>query len=448
MVWRLILHNVLSHNRVGRRLWSRLPVQGRRWLQRWASRALPRGFALPRGESAPIATEIGRSGHACPEAPGGLDVHGYFSRWLGLGECARWHVQAMLQCGWPVAVHDVDIAIPHRQLDGSLTGHFQEDLRYRRDLIFVNPDHWADVLATMQQRPSGKRYRIGYWFWELERFPQPWLAALDQVDELMVSSAFVEQALRAVTDKPVTRVPIPMTDSPASALERRDFGLDDGEFVFFFAFDFNSSMARKNPLAVIEAFRQAFSRDVKDVRLLIKTSNAAHQPLACAQLMRAARCDPRISIRDDMLPRQDMRALLRCVDVYVSLHRSEGFGLGMAEAMQLGKPVVATGYSGNLEFMHPVNSCLVDYQLVPVRPGEYLGAAGQYWAQANVGQAADYLYRLYQDRAWGRALGLQAAEDMANRFSAAACVQAMAARLHALDDEERRWKSSTRRSLP
>ena len=370
-----------------------------------------------------------------PDSVRGINLYGYLSRWLGLGECARLYANAMLVSGYPVVLHDVDIDIPHQRLDQTLAPHMGRATSFTRDLIFVNPDHWEDTLLSIGNPQGRERYVIGYWFWELENFPLDWHQALDHVDEIMVSSAFVEQSVRRVCSKPVTRVPLPLVLGSDSGLQRSHFGLREGDYVFFCSFDFNSTVFRKNPHAVIEAFRKAFPRGDEKVTLLIKSSNGDRHAEWLMQLLAVAASDRRIMVRDDMLERHDLQALHRCIDVYVSLHRCEGFGLGMAEAMCMGKPVVATAYSGNMEFMTTANSCLVDYRMIAVQRGEYPHAEGQQWADPDPQHAARYMRALYQDRELASCLGAQAARDMARNFSVEACMNVLAQRLHLIDCE-------------
>ena len=379
--------------------------------------------------------EIGSRGHTAPvnSLVTGVNLHGYLSRWLGLGECARLYANAMIASGHPVALYDVEIDIPHARSDHSLASQIVTSSPFTRDLVFVNPDHWEDTLRSIGSLSGQRRYIIGYWFWELENFPNGWLHAIDRVDEVMVSSAFVEQSVRRVCSKPVTRVPLPLALGTDSGLRRSHFGLGKDDYVFFCSFDFNSAIARKNPHAVIKAFRHAFPCGNEKVTLLIKSSNGDRHPSLLMQLLTFAGADPRIMVRDDMLERRDLQSLHRCIDVYVSLHRSEGFGLGMAEAMCMGKPVVATAYSGNMEFMTTANSCLVDYRMIAVESGEYPHASGQQWADPDPRHAAHHFRMLYKDRALGSCLGNQAARDMARNFSVEACMNVLAQRLRLID---------------
>lgn len=365
-------------------------------------------------------------------------MYGYFSRWLGLGECARLYANAMIASGFPVSLHDVDINIPHGRYDQTLAAHLTTESTFTRDLIFVNPDFWEATMESIGAAARADHHVIGYWFWELDHFPDSWCEAFDQVDEVMVSSAFVERAVRRVCDKPVTRVPLPVVAGLDGGLQRRHFDLREDDYVFLCSFDFNSTVARKNPHAVIDAFCQAFPRGDEKVLLLIKSSNGDSNADELVRLLVAAARDLRIVVRDDMLHRHHLQSLYRCADAYVSLHRCEGFGLGMAEAMCLGKPVVATAYSGNLDFMNEANSCLVRYSLIAVEPGQYPHAEGQHWADADSMHAAEFMRALHDDPEMGNRLGSQAARDMATHFSVDACIEVLATRLratnHALDD--------------
>lgn len=387
----------------------------------------------PRGDTA-SADATGREQLVSPAYPpsAGVNIFAYFRGQFGLGESARLYARALIGAGYPVALHDIDISAPHGWDDRSLDRHIGDAAPYRASLIFVNPDYLAQALASIGRAKMEGRYVIACWFWELERVPDDWLWALDQVDEIMVASAFVERAFRRVTGKPILRVPIPISDSGDSGLTREQFGLPDDSFIFLNTFDFNSSWHRKNPLAAIEAFATAFPRMQENVRLLIKSSNGHRYPEQLHQLLAAAAGDPRILVRDDVIDRRHVRALQRCADAYISLHRAEGFGLGLAEAMALGKPVIGTAWSGNLEFMTAHNSCLVDYRLVPVGHGEYVHAANCVWAEPDVVHAAAFMDRIVSDPAFARTIGDRAALDIRDGLSSAAASQGIIQRLDRL----------------
>jgi glycosyltransferase involved in cell wall biosynthesis len=443
----LTLRNFLIRALSSSRLASvrqKVPLRVRQWLRSSLEKPMWQGLHFDRTEdwlqhasaSANMSAVHQSELNAEAGPVHGINLYGYFSRWLGLGECARLYANAMLLSGYPISLHDVDIDIPHARHDRTLSMYMNPEPSFTRDLIFVNPDHWEDMLHSIGGTSGRSRHVIGFWFWELENFPEEWRRSLDLVDEIMVSSAFVERAVRRICSKPVTRVPLPLLLGNDSGLQRKHFGLRDDDYVFFCSFDFNSTIARKNPHAVIEAFCHAFPMGDEKVALLIKSSNGDRNTVLLMQLLEAAASDRRIQVRDDMLERHDLQALHRCIDVYVSLHRCEGFGLGMAEAMCMGKPVVATAYSGNMEFMNTANSCLVDYRMIAVRPGEYPYADGQQWADPDPQHAAQHFRALYQDRTLGSGLGAQGAQDMARDFSVEACMKVLTQRLQQIDCEQ------------
>jgi glycosyltransferase involved in cell wall biosynthesis len=218
-------------------------------------------------------------------------------------------------------------------------------------------------------------------------------------------------------------------------MNRDRFGLPADEFVFLFSFDFNSFVARKNPEAVIAAFRQAFADGTRGVRLLIKSTNGERCRDRLDALRREVADDPRIEVRDGFLSRDEMFGLQGVADCYVSLHRSEGYGLGMAESMYLGKPVIATRYSGNLDFMNDENSLLVDFTMVPLRRGDYPYWQGQSWAEADAAHASKLMRRVFDNPAFATELGARAAASIRRTHSRAACAEAVRNRLLEIDRE-------------
>lgn len=362
----------------------------------------------------------------------GVNIFAYARGQFGLAESARTYIRALLAEGYPVAVFDIALDMPHGMDDTSLDPYIGTDTPYDINLIFVNPDYLDDAIASIGRERLGDHHTIACWFWELEVFPEEWLPAFQKVDEIMVSTGFIREIIEPVTDKPILHVPLPVDEIEDSGLTRSDFGLENDVFIFLNSFDFNSQLARKNPYAAIDAFRQAFPDDRVDVRLLIKSSNGYRHPEMLRMLLNAVASDPRILVRDDVVDRGDMQALQRCVDAYVSLHRSEGFGLGLAECMRLGKPVIATAWSGNMEYMTPDNSCLVDYRLIPVNEGEYLHHTGQHWADPVVGHAAAYMRRLVEDREFAARIGARAASDIREKLSPHVAAERIIRRLDTL----------------
>lgn len=335
----------------------------------------------------------------------GVNILGYIHGQFGLAEAARSYARALIEQGVPVALRDIDLGLPNARGEHALDAYLDDTMPHAVSIIFVNPDYLAQALASIPLARGQGRYLIACWFWELERLPDSWLPALELVDEVMVATGFVENAVAHATRKPVTRIPMPLGVLNDSGLQRVDFGLPEDAFVFLTSFDFSSRMERKNPEAVIRAFREAFPAQRRDVRLLVKSSNGHRFPHLLKHLLAIADGDERIIIRDEVIAREHLNALQRCCDAYVSLHRAEGFGLGLAECMAMGKPVIATGWSGNMEFMDADSAGLVDFTLVPVREGEYPAGKGQRWADAQVPMAAAWMRRLADAPGFAAELG-------------------------------------------
>jgi len=342
-----------------------------------------------------------------------------------LGESVRLYSRALLSAGCNVVLHDVDLGLPHGWNDRSLDAYMRDASVHPVSIIFINPDCFEAAIEAIGRHRLAGKFVVACWFWELERIPDAWLGALADVDAIMVASSFIEGAFRSVTDKPIFRVPIPLSDVPDSGLQRTDFGLEEGCFTFLTSFDFNSSTARKNPLATIAAFRAAFPAERSDVRLVVKSSNGHRYDEGIRSLVAAAQGDSRILIRDEVIDRAHVRALQRCCDAYVSLHRAEGFGLGLAECMEMGKPVIATRWSGNMEFMDEDNACLVDYILVPVQRGEYLDAPGARWAEADISAAAAAMVALADAPEVARRIGLKGQQDVRRMLAPATAADAL-----------------------
>jgi glycosyltransferase involved in cell wall biosynthesis len=264
------------------------------------------------------------------------------------------------------------------------------------------------------------RYNIGYWPWELEQWPERWRNLVCLVDEIWVSTRHTLKAVRDLASIPVRHMPMAVcTDAPGkpsitlSSEEdfrhtvRRRFSLPREAYLFCFSFDLNSSIHRKNPQACLQAFQKAFPRRSPwnanglaehEVGLVIKIHPPAHTNRQWEKLQRMVKQDSRLHLVIETLPRQELLDLYRACDCFVSLHRAEGFGRGIAEALLLGLDVIATGYSGNVDFCnHPLLS-LVPYSLVPVRKGQYPFGEGCRWAEPDVSEAAKQMRKKFAGR--------------------------------------------------
>lgn len=287
------------------------------------------------------------------------------------------------------------------------------------NIVHLNADTAFEDYQFLRRCGAGEARTVGYWAWELARLPAEHLASFSFYDEIWASTRFAFGAFDT-GHRPVSLMPMPVELPDGEAeFDRAHFRLPRQRFLFLFNFDFGSFRARKNPEAAIAAFRQAFPRGNEPVGLVIKTINAEAHTEEWDRLRAAAQDDRRVVMRNGRYTRGEMLSLMRLCDCYVSLHRSEGFGRGPAEAMLLGRPVIATDYSGNADFMTADNSFPVRYELVPVGPDEYPGAAGQVWADADIGHAAEQMRYVYGDPAAAARIGERARRDLRAHYSAA-----------------------------
>ncbi len=304
-----------------------------------------------------------RAFRAGPSVPG-ANVAGYFRAELGIGEVARQIVSAFEQSRVPFGTVTYDRTLSRQEHPFSQDG---DGPLYDMNVVCVNADQTLTFRRDMGSSFFGGRYTIGVWFWEIAEFPSFMHYAFSAVDEVWVASDFVREAVSAATSKPVLTVPVPLRMPEPPALQRDHFGLPE-EYLFLFSYDLMSVLERKNPLGLLDAFTRAFAPGEGPV-LLLKSINGDKKPSDLERVRDAASARPDVIVRDGYLSAEEKDALTAGCDCYVSLHRSEGLGLTMAEAMACGKPVIATAYSGNLNFMTPESSYLVPYSSRPHSAG-------------------------------------------------------------------------------
>jgi glycosyltransferase involved in cell wall biosynthesis len=302
--------------------------------------------------------------------------------------------------------------------DGCAAGEFAAPPQI--NLLHLNADTAFFDYIFLRERGIERDYTIGYWAWELAKFPQEWKSSFAFVQEIWVSSRFAYDAIASETTKPVLLMPMAVAvPPPEPGLRRADFGLPEDKFVFYFSFDFRSYASRKNPLAAVAAFRRAFPRRNPSAALLLKTIGSEWKPEERDRLLEVIHGDSRILLIDREFTRPRAIALLALSDCFLSLHRSEGFGRGPAEAMLLGKPVIVTDYSGTRDFATSETALLVDYELVPVGAEEYPGAQAQVWAEPDIEQAAVAMRRVSADTSLAHRLGRAAQELMRQAYDPA-----------------------------
>lgn len=376
------------------------------WTHKWYKKLMPErirkkisGKILGRLES--------RTEPPKPYAPGayppGVNLYGFFRAENGLAQGVKLYAAALGKAGIPHVLLNTDFLDWLPQEDASFDERLEKDNRYAVNVVHINPDQWQEAVGEFPRNQFDGHYNIGVFLWELETIPDGWKKILDYVDEVWAPSEFIARAIRKETEKPVIVLPYGIETPADETVTREDFGIPPEDFTVLMMFDSNSFASRKNPEGVLNAFREAFGEHPEGVKLVVKINNATEQDIAFVKEQTGIG-DALILITERMEKRK-LNSLIRLCDVYISLHRSEGFGLVMAEAMNLGVPVIATNWSSNVEFMPPEAACMVDYTLVPVNDRYQFDNGKLVWAEADVHQAAGYLKKLKEDPAFRRRIG-------------------------------------------
>lgn len=344
----------------------------------------------------------------------------------GLGEASR---------SWLNALMDLNVPLSYTPLEHSnlytgfanltIPANVQDNITAPLKLILANPPELASLPLKKQADLLHAEYRIGAWFYELDRLPDTWVPYVQQLHEFWAASHYIATTIgKTGTSALITHVPIPIevTANPPT-VARTAFALPQERYIFLFSFAATSSLARKNPLGVLQAYQRAFAHLPSDQMpvLIIRAHHLNLFPHAERALRQACEQMGAMLISQN-LTRQAMNDLLSAADCYVSLHRAEGFGMGMAESMYLGKPVIGTNYSGNTDFMTPANSYLVNYTLKAITEADHTlqpdfvthYPIGYDWAEPDLDQAAMMMRHVYEQPDEGRAKGVQAAQDIRN----------------------------------
>lgn len=367
-----------------------------------------------------------------PTRPPGVNLVGYVRAEDGLGAVSRGLFDVLRRNGSEVALRTCR-ATPSRQQ--SSFGVDDSDVTYDVTIACVNADQFPLLSDHMGDRHPTGTPTVGVWAWEVEAFPE-WMARSARlVDEVWAYSAHAARALAAMVDVPVHvfAPPVAVVDLESdrdAGIDRAALGLTD-DFLFLFCFDVLSGFERKNPLAVVEAFRRAFAPG-EGPRLLVKSVNAEAAPMAMARLQVAAGGRADIEVRDGHESDERQRALMGACDCYVSLHRAEGYGLTVAEAMAAARPVIATAYSGNLEFMTEDTAFFVPYELTDIPYGCAPYPPGTPWAEPDVDAAAEAMRRVVSDHALARTTGMRAYEHMRNHHGVGSRTAFVQGRLDAI----------------
>jgi glycosyltransferase involved in cell wall biosynthesis len=364
----------------------------------------------------------------------GVNLVGFFNSELGVGEMARLFANGLDEAQVPFLPVQGRLRPPSRAEQPFQTVSVDE-ATFPLNIICINGDG-IPVFAREAGRSFFRdRYSIALWWWEVGAPPASWDPAYELVDEVWVGTRYVYDLIAPTAPTPVVQMPVPIEDIRRSSYPQLDLGLPEDGFVFLSLYDYNSVLKRKNPGAVIAAFRRAFE-GVDGVHLVLKSVNGTMKPSEHARVLMEAGDQPTIRVIDGYLSRSETHSVLAACDCYVSLHRAEGFGLTLAEAMLLEKPVIATRFGGNVDFMSDKTAYLVDYTLTAVGDDAYPYSPNARWAEPSIDHAAALMRQVFEQQQEARSKGAQAREELLRSHSAARVAGALRARLELIHERE------------
>lgn len=349
----------------------------------------------------------------------GLNVVGFITADLGIGESARCMIRAADAAHIPAAAVPLKLHCKARLGDQSFAAFVQDTNPHVVNVFHLDPPASRDIDTHHGPDFRAQKYNVGYWAWELPEFPDAWLPYFDFFNEIWCPSDFVRNAIADKSPLAVVTMPhaveFARPNAPLARL-RASFGLPQDKYLFLFVYDLNSYTERKNPGAVIEAFRRSGLAN-RGATLVIKVHGVGGNE-ADLEALRARVADlPGATLITDSFSRARVYELQAACDCFVSLHRSEGFGFAVAECMYLGKPVIATDWSATAEYLNGDNGAPVRAKLVRLEKNHGPYAKGQQWADPDVTHAAEWMQRLFEDRALGERLGAAARATIERQFS-------------------------------
>ena len=349
--------------------------------------------------------------------PEGMNLVAYIRADMGLGVAARGMAAAFEAAGVPFNVVNMEHGNYSAQTDHSWAHKEVAHSGYDVTVVCVNPDNSFYLRTQFPPELLGERYVIAHWYWELPEMPDEWMSEFEYTDEVWAASNFIKDAISAKAPVPVVRVPTVVNLKPGKKLSRVDLSLPERRFLFLAMFDTKSVLERKNPLGVVRAFKKAFPNDVERVGLILKFNNPDYEQPEMRAVREEIRGLENVLVIDRLLTRDELTSLIDACDCFVSLHRSEGFGLGPAEAMSLGKAAIITNWSGNTDYMTADNCIAIDYQLVPLERDYGPYKAHQHWAEPDLGHTAHWMKRLVAEPELAKTIGLRGQETINTHFS-------------------------------
>ena len=328
----------------------------------------------------------------------GVNLYGYAHGELGIGEDIRQMAVALQSQGILVCILNFQPGSNISQADRSADSLIVTEPRYGINIFCMTGIETTRYVCEKGLSALEGRYNIGLWPWELPDWPESCRHAYACVDEIWGISEYTAHAHRHAAPRPVMPMSLPVELGVVGEQTRSDFGLPENPFLFYFAFDINSNAARKNPEGLIEAFQKAFPTENQDqVGLVLKISHPETSCKLWAKIRKIAKRDKRIRVVEKTLRRPELLALFKACDCLVSLHRAEGFGRCIAEALLLDKQVIATGFSGNLDFCHEPRVALVRHSMRALTAKDYMWGEGQSWAEPDLDHAAELMRSIWKN---------------------------------------------------
>jgi len=366
--------------------------------------------------------------------PFGVNVIGYAKAAMGLGTACKSICEALKENKIPFVVINLDLHGRCFETNHLYSEFESGQPKYSVNLIVINPDQLPAFYFSGGSHFLQDRINIANWSWELEDFPSKWIKCANFFDEVWVSSNFEKKALSKAIDKKVRVLPFPIVvetrNKSSKTLDRKYLEIPLDDYLFLTIFDVNSVMERKNPYAAIESFLKAFSdkaddranrdgarKDLRNAILIVKVSNEKLDVKSVGQLRKFVAKYPNIIIYDKNLSNEEYWAFMSHIDVYISLHRAEGFGFCIAEFMALGKPVIVTNYSGSVDFTNEDMACLVGYKLMKIKHNLGPYKKGQVWADPNIDEASKYMKKLFLDPDFSNKIKKNASRYIANHLN-------------------------------